>query len=70
MVFEKALTAQEISALYSAPTLAKPTLNLSCKSSASYSGFNVEIKGNLTSNETAISNAPIQLSYSVNGGKT
>jgi hypothetical protein len=70
MVFDKALTTQEISALYSAPTLAKPTLNLSCKSSASYSGFNAEIKGNLTLNETAISNAPIQLSYSVNGGKT
>jgi outer membrane protein assembly factor BamB len=74
MVYNKALTTQEINGLYadptSVPTLAKPTLDISCKSSTSYSAFNVEIKGSLTLNETAISNAPILLSYSVNGGKS
>jgi hypothetical protein len=49
--------------------LQKPLLTLSCKSSTSYSGFNVEINGGLTFNGTAISNAPILLSYSVTGGK-
>jgi protocatechuate 3,4-dioxygenase beta subunit len=48
----------------------KPTLNISCKSSTSYSGFNVEIKGFLVFNETVIANTPIFLSYSVNGGKS
>jgi hypothetical protein len=48
----------------------KPTLEISCKSSTSYSGFNVEIEGNLAFNGTAIPNAPILLSYSVNGGKS
>ena len=71
MVYKKALTAQEISVLYNAaPTLAKPTLEVSCRSSTSYSGFNVEIRGSLTFNGTAISNAPILLSYSVTGGKS
>jgi len=72
MIFNRALTSQEISALYGAsfPTLAKPTLDISGKSSASYFGFNVEIKGSLTLNETGIPEAPILLSYSVNGGKS
>jgi outer membrane protein assembly factor BamB len=73
MIFNKALTTQEMSALYDdvpIPTVARPILNLTCKSSTSYSGFNVEIEGNLSFNGTAIPNAPILLSYSVNGGKS
>jgi hypothetical protein len=73
MVFNKALTLQEINDLYDdvpLPTLPRPTLDVSCKSSASYSGFNVEIEGSLTLNGTAVPDAPILLSYSVNGGKS
>lgn len=73
MVFNKALTIHEINALYDDvpfPTVARPTLDVSCKSSASYSGFNVEISGKLAFNGTAIPYAPILLSYSVTGGKT
>ena len=50
--------------------LHKPSLIISFESSTSYSGFNVEIKGGLAFNGTAISNAPILLSYSVTGGKS
>jgi hypothetical protein len=50
--------------------LQKPSLTASCRSSASYSGFNVQINGDLTFNGTSISEAPILLSYSVTGGKT
>jgi hypothetical protein len=46
------------------------TLIVSCISSTSYSGFNVAIKGNLVRNGTALSNAPVLLSYSINGGKS
>jgi hypothetical protein len=46
------------------------SLYVSCISSTSYSGFNVAINGNLSNNETAVSNAPVLLSYSVNGGKS
>jgi len=73
MVFNKALTVQEINALYdnvTIPTVARPILDVSSKSSSSISGFNVEIKGSLTLNETKVANAPILLSYSVNGGKS
>jgi hypothetical protein len=73
MVFNKALTTQEMNALNDdvpIPTVARPILTLTCKSSTSYSGFNVEIKGNLALNGTAIPDAPIVLSYSVNGGKS
>jgi len=52
------------------PTLAKPTLEVLGKSASSHIGFNVEIKGSLTINETAIPESPILLSYSVDGGKT
>jgi outer membrane protein assembly factor BamB len=48
----------------------KPSLSVSCRSSTSYSGFNVQIDGYLTLNETGISGAPILLSYSVTGGKS
>jgi regulation of enolase protein 1 (concanavalin A-like superfamily) len=47
-----------------------PILDISSKSSTSYSGFNVEIKGKLSFNEEALANAPVLISYSVNGGKT
>ena len=70
-VYNAALSAGEITALYnSVAELAKPTLELSCSSSTSYSGFKVEMQGNLENNETAIAAAPILLSYSVNGGKS
>lgn len=52
------------------PTSSTPTLVVSCKSSTSYSGFNVQIIGSLTFNGTGISEAPILLSYSANGGKS
>ncbi len=51
-------------------TLEKPDIAASCRSSTSYSGFNVEIKGILTFNGTGLSEAPILLSYSVTGGKS
>jgi hypothetical protein len=47
----------------------KPTLDISCRSSTSCSCFNAEIKGNLSFNGTGIPNAPVLLSYSVNGGE-
>jgi hypothetical protein len=50
--------------------LQEPTLTVQCASSASLSGFLVEINGALTFNETAIPAAPILLSYSVTGGKS
>jgi hypothetical protein len=50
--------------------LQKPDLTLHCKSSTSYSGFNVQIDGYLTLNGTGVSDAPIFLSYSVTGGKS
>jgi len=74
MIFNRVLTTPEISDLFysplSIPRPAQPILDVSCKSSTSYSGFNVEIEGRLTLNETAITEAPILLSYSVNGGKS
>lgn len=71
MVYNRALSAQEINALYNdAPAVTRSNLEVSCKSSTSYSGFKVEIKGSLAINGTAISSAPILLSYSVNGGKS
>ncbi len=70
MVFNRALTSQEIDALPAVAAPVKPKLDVSCKSSASNSGFHVEIKGSLTLNETALSDELILLSYSVNGGKS
>ncbi|MCW4034732.1 MAG: hypothetical protein NWF03_05150, partial [Candidatus Bathyarchaeota archaeon] len=48
----------------------RPSLSVSCRSSTSYSGFSVLIDGYLTIDEKGVSDAPIMLSYSVNGGKT
>jgi len=50
--------------------LHKPTLTLSCGSLTSCSAFTVEVKGSLVTEGTAISNAPILLSYSATGGKS
>lgn len=46
------------------------SLTLSCESSTSYTSFKVEIKGNLTANDTPLSDAPILISYSVTGGNS
>jgi len=53
-----------------ATDMPKPSLDVSCRSLASYSGFNVEVKGSLAFNGTEIPYAPILLSYSVTGGRT
>jgi Bacterial lectin len=50
--------------------LKKSLLTLSCESSSSFCGFNVEVHGGLTFDGNAIANAPILLSYSVTGGKS
>ena len=51
-------------------SLPQPTLSVSCVSSTSYSGFNVQINGELAFDGTGISGAPILLSYSVTGGSS
>jgi hypothetical protein len=45
-------------------------LDVWCKSSTSYSNFQVDITGKLSANETAIPNSGIRLSYSVTGGES
>lgn len=50
------------------PTLLSPSLSFDCISSTTNSGFNVEVQGTLRCNEVAISQAGIQLAYSVNAG--
>lgn len=72
MIFNTALTPQEIKEQYDVPVpvVPRPILDFSCKSSTSNSGFNVEINGDLTLEGTAVPDAPILLSYSVTGGKT
>jgi hypothetical protein len=49
-------------------SLNKPTLDVTCRSSTSYSDFRVEITGSLTINGQALNDVPVLLSYSVNGG--
>jgi hypothetical protein len=53
-----------------ASNLQKPSLTVSCRSSTSYAGFNVQIDGYLTLDGNGVPDAPILLSYSVTGGKT
>ena len=53
-----------------APPLPYPCLIFYCISSTTSSGFNVEIQGSLAYNGLGLSNAGIQLSYSVTGGAT
>ena len=50
--------------------LKKSVITLSCESSSVFSGFNVEVRGSLAFDGTAITNAPVLLSYSVTGGKS
>jgi hypothetical protein len=70
MVYDKALSAQEMADLYTGklPSLMPTNLEVSCKSTTSYSGFKVNIEGRLTAIEQPISNVGILLSYSVTGG--
>jgi hypothetical protein len=73
MVFNTALSPQEISGNYvneNPKQLTKPTLDISCDSSTSFSAFKVTIDGSLSSNSIPIADEPIQLSYSVNGGSS
>ena len=44
------------------------SLNVNCQSSTTYSNFKVNIQGTLTANNAGLSDSPIQLSYSVDGG--
>jgi hypothetical protein len=52
------------------PNLPTPNLQFYCTSSTTYSGFNVEIQGDLAYNGVGLSGDGIQLSYSVTGGAT
>jgi outer membrane protein assembly factor BamB len=53
-------------AKYSVPT----DLTLSLNSQTSFLGFKVNLNGTLTSNQTVMAGAAVQLSYSINGGQT
>jgi hypothetical protein len=46
------------------------SLNVTCRSSTTYSNFKVNIQGTLTGNNSLLSDSPIQLSYSIDGGKS
>jgi hypothetical protein len=46
------------------------SLNVNCQSSTSYSNFKVNLQGTLTANNAGLSDSPIQLSYSVDGGNS
>jgi hypothetical protein len=46
------------------------SLNVNCQSSTTYSNFKVNIQGTLTANNSGLSDSPIQLSYSVDGGNS
>jgi hypothetical protein len=50
--------------------LPTPMIAISCQSSTSYSNFNVEINGNITSDGVSLSGVSILLSYSVNEGNS
>ncbi|HUK84775.1 MAG TPA: hypothetical protein VLU95_02825, partial [Candidatus Acidoferrum sp.] len=52
------------------PILPSPSLPFDCISTTTNSGFNVQIQGSLTYNGIGVSNAGIQLSYSVTAGNT
>jgi hypothetical protein len=46
------------------------TLNVNCQSTTTYTNFKVNIQGTLTSNNAGLSDSPIRLSYSVDGGNS
>ncbi len=52
------------------PNLPSPNLSFYCISSTASSGFNVQIQGSLTYNGVGLSDAGIQLSDSVTGGRS
>jgi hypothetical protein len=45
-------------------------LSVNCQSSTTYTNFKVNIQGTLTANNVGLSDLPVQLSYSVNGGNS
>ena len=52
------------------PSLPTPSIDLSCKSTTTITGFKVEIDGNLSLNGNPLSDQPVLISYSVTGGST
>jgi hypothetical protein len=52
------------------PSLPTPSIDLSCRSTTTVTGFKVEITGNLSLNGNSISDQPVLISYSVTGGKS
>lgn len=52
------------------PSLPTPTIDVSCKSTTTLSGFKVSINGNLMLNGNPLSNQPVLVSYSVTDGNT
>lgn len=52
------------------PSLPTPTIDVSCKSTTTLSGFKVSINGNLMLNGNPLSNQPALVSYSVTDGNT
>ena len=52
------------------PSLPTPSIDLSCGSTITGSGFRVEINGNLALNGAPLADKPILLSYSVTGGNS
>jgi hypothetical protein len=52
------------------PSLPKPTIALTCRSTTSASGPKVEISGNLKLNDNPVADSPILISYSVTGGNS
>jgi hypothetical protein len=49
---------------------AQSAIDISCKSTTTYTSFKVEIRGSLSSNGTAIPEAPVLIAYSVTGGSS
>ena len=52
------------------PSLPTPSIDVSCKSTTTVSGFKVEINGNLSLNGDPLSDQPVLISYSVTGGSS
>jgi hypothetical protein len=52
------------------PSLPTPTIDVSCKSTNTVTGFKVQIGGALSLNGTVLSDQPVLISYSVTGGNT
>ncbi len=52
------------------PSLPTPSIDLSCKSTTTVTGFKVEINGNLSLNGNPLIDQPVLISYSVTGGKS